>query len=32
MYITCKKSTVNLKLIDKLIVSHDVLAVYGKLC
>jgi len=27
-----KKLTVNLKLIDKLIVSPDVSIVYGKLC
>jgi predicted ribonuclease YlaK len=32
MYITCKKSTVNLRLIDNLIVSPDTSTVHGDLC
>jgi hypothetical protein len=32
VYITCKKSSANLKLIDDLIISPDTLTVYGELC
>ena len=32
MYVVCKKSTANLKLIDKLVVSPDTSKRYGELC
>ena len=32
MYVTCKKSTANLKLIDKLVVSPDTSTRYGEVC
>ena len=32
MYIVCKKSTANLKLTDKLIISPDTSTLYGELC